>query len=51
MSRRGLVLDTGAFIAAERGNRTMVALMRILFEARTPLVTSAAVVARAWRGG
>lgn len=47
----GVVLDAGAFIALERRNRTMVALAKILLEAQTPLVTSAAVVAQVWRGG
>jgi hypothetical protein len=47
----GVVLDAGAFIALERRRRTMVALARILLDARTPLVTSAGVVAQVWRGG
>jgi hypothetical protein len=47
----GVVLDAGAFIAAERRDRTMVALTRILVASGTPLVTSAAVVAQVWRGG
>lgn len=47
----GVVLDAGAFIALERRNGTMVALAKILLEAQTPLVTSAAVVAQVWRGG
>ena len=48
---RGVVLDAGAFIALERGNRTMASLARLLIDARTPLVTSAGVVAQVWRGG
>ena len=47
----GVVLDAGAFIAAERGDRTMVALIRLFMESKTPLVTSAGVVAQVWRGG
>jgi hypothetical protein len=47
----GVVLDTGAFIAAERRNRTMVELIRLFVAAKTPLVTSAGVVAQVWRGG
>jgi hypothetical protein len=48
---RGVVLDAGAFIALERGNRTMVSLARLLIDERAPLVTSAGVVAQVWRGG
>ena len=47
----GVVLDAGAFIAAERRNRTMVALIRLFVASKTPLVTSAGVVAQVWRGG
>ena len=47
----GVVLDAGAFIALERGNGTMVELTRRFVSARTPLVTSAGVVAQVWRGG
>ena len=47
----GVVLDAGAFVAAERRNRTMVALTRLFAESKTPLVTSAGVVAQVWRGG
>lgn len=49
--RSGVVLDAGAFIAAERRNATMVALVQRLVATRTPLVTSAGVVAQVWRGG
>jgi predicted nucleic acid-binding protein len=49
--RRGVVLDTGAFIALERKNPTMVELARRFVIAETPLVTSAGVVAKIWRGG
>jgi len=47
----GVVLDAGAFIAAERRDRTMIALVRLFASSRTPLVTSAGVVAQVWRGG
>ncbi|HEX9294587.1 MAG TPA: PIN domain-containing protein [Polyangiaceae bacterium] len=51
MKRGGIVLDAGAFIALERGDRTMVHLARRFVDAATPLVTSAGVVAQVWRGG
>ena len=47
----GVVLDAGAFVALERQNATMVALVRRFVTAATPLVTSAGVVAQVWRGG
>lgn len=47
----GVVLDAGVFIALERRNRTMVALVDLLAKTRTPLVTSAGVVAQIWRSG
>ena len=47
----GVVLDAGAFIALERRDGAMVALARLFVEAKTPLVTSAGVVAQVWRGG
>jgi hypothetical protein len=47
----GVVLDSGAFIALERRDRVMVALTRLFVEAKTPLVTSAGVLAQVWRGG
>jgi hypothetical protein len=49
--RPGVVLDSGAFIQLERRDRTMVRLAQLFVDARTPLVTSAAVVAQVWRGG
>lgn len=46
-----LVLDTGAFVAVERGDRDMVALIkRELVEGRAPL-THGGVVGQVWRGG
>jgi hypothetical protein len=47
----GVVLDAGAFIALERKNRTMVRLAQRFADERTPLATSAGVVAQVWRGG
>lgn len=49
--KRGLVLDAGAFIALERRDRVMLDLAQRLDHDRTPLVTSAGVVAQVWRGG
>lgn len=45
------MLDAGPFIALERRNKAMVALAQLLTTTRTPLVTSAAVVAQVWRSG
>jgi hypothetical protein len=50
-STAGVVLDAGAFIAAERRNPVMVRLAQRFADTRTPLVTSAGVVAQVWRGG
>ena len=47
----GVVLDSGAFIALEKRDPTMVHLVRRFAEEKTPLVTSAGVVAQVWRGG
>jgi hypothetical protein len=45
-----LILDAGAFIAAERGDRTVVALIkRERLAARLP-ITHAGVVGQVWRG-
>jgi hypothetical protein len=46
-----LVLDAGAFVAVERGDRDVVALVkRERLAGRTP-VTNGGVVAQIWRGG
>lgn len=46
-----LVLDAGAFVAAERGDRDVLALVkRELLVGRVP-VTCGSVVAQVWRGG
>jgi hypothetical protein len=46
-----LVLDAGAFVAVERGNRDVVALVKRERLAGRPPVTSGGVVAQVWRGG
>lgn len=46
-----LILDAGAFVAAERGSRDVAALVkRERLAGRVP-VTNGAVVAQVWRGG
>lgn len=46
-----LILDAGAFIATERGNREIIALVkRERRSGRTP-ITNGSVVAQIWRGG
>jgi hypothetical protein len=47
----GVVLDAGAFVALEKRSGTMVELARMLAKEKTPLVTSAGVVAQVWRTG
>lgn len=44
-----LVLDAGAFIAVDRGNRQVVALLAAARHAGLPLRTNANVVAQVWR--
>jgi hypothetical protein len=46
-----LVLDAGAFVAVERGNRDVVALVKRERLAGRPPVTCGGVVAQVWRGG
>lgn len=46
-----LVLDAGAFVAAERGDRSVVALLKKERLAGRAPVTSGGVVAQVWRGG
>jgi hypothetical protein len=43
------ILDAGAFIAIERRDRRIEAMLRVLHKQRVPLWTSAAVVAQVWR--
>lgn len=46
-----LILDAGAFVAVERGDRDVVALVkREMLAGRTP-VTNGGVLAQVWRGG
>jgi hypothetical protein len=46
-----LVLDAGAFVAVERGDRDLVALVkRERLAGRTP-ITTGGVVGQVWRGG
>jgi hypothetical protein len=46
-----LVLDAGAFVAVERGDRDVVALVKRERLSGRPPVTSGGVVAQVWRGG
>ena len=46
-----LVLDAGAFVAVEGGDRDVVALVKRERLARRPPVTSGGVVGQVWRGG
>lgn len=45
------LLDVGAFVAVEKRDRALGALLRVLQRRRVPLWTSAAVVAQVWRDG
>lgn len=45
------VLDAGAFVAVEKRDRRVGAILRVLQQRRVPLWTSAAVVAQVWRHG
>jgi hypothetical protein len=45
------VLDAGAFVAIEKRDRKIGAILRLLQQQRVPLWTSAAVVAQVWRDG
>jgi hypothetical protein len=46
-----LVLDAGAFVAAERGDREVVALLKREMLAKRVPWTHGGVVAQVWRGG
>lgn len=46
-----LVLDAGAFVSVERGDRAMLARLRVAERAGLDLRTNGAVVAQVWRGG
>ena len=45
------VLDAGAFVAIEKRDRRVGAMLRVLQQRRVPLGTSSAVVAQVWRDG
>ncbi len=47
----GVTYDTGALVAADRGERQMWARHRVLLASREVPTTPAPVVAQAWRGG
>jgi hypothetical protein len=47
----GLVLDTGALIAFERGDRQVAALVEAVRRRKDQIVTSSGCVAQAWRDG
>lgn len=46
-----VILDAGAFVAIERRDRQIEAMLRVLQRQRVPLWTSAGVVAQVWRDG
>jgi len=46
----GLVLDSGALIAFERGDRGVAALIEVARRRRERVVTTSPCVAQAWRG-
>jgi hypothetical protein len=46
-----LVLDAGAFLAVERGQRETIALIKKWLVDRTAPITHGGVVAQIWRGG
>lgn len=45
------VLDSGAFVAIDKMDRKVAAMLRVLQARRIPLLTSSAVVAQVWRDG
>jgi hypothetical protein len=46
-----VVLDDGALVAIDKGDRKVFAMLRILQQRRIPVWTSAAVIAQVWRDG
>jgi hypothetical protein len=46
-----VILDAGAFVAVEKRDRHVGAMLRVLQQRRVPLATSSAVVAQVWRDG
>ncbi len=50
MAERGLTLDAGALIAAEKQDKGMWALLMKAFERKAKITVPAVVLAQAWRG-
>ena len=46
-----VVLDTGALVAFDRGDRSVAALLEAARQRRDPLRTSSGCVAQSWRSG
>lgn len=46
-----LVLDAGALVAVERGDRRTAAVIEVARQDRRPVVIPAGVVGQVWRGG
>jgi hypothetical protein len=46
-----LILDAGSFIAVERGDRAMLALLAVAHANGIDLRSNAAIVGQVWRGG
>lgn len=44
-----LVLDTGAFVAVDRGDRRIAAKLRVAEQSRTDLRSTGVVIAEVWR--
>jgi hypothetical protein len=47
----GLVLDSGALLAFDRGNRQVAALIEVARRRHERVVSSSGCVSQAWRGG
>ena len=45
------VLDAGAFVALERDDRVLGAVLALAAQQQVPVLTSAGAVAQVWRGG
>jgi hypothetical protein len=46
-----IILDAGAFVAVDRDDRRVLAMLRVAQKERSPLRSSGAVVAQVWRHG
>ncbi len=46
-----MVLDAGALVAVDRGDRRVGAMLRVAWASGVPVRASAGVVAQVWRGG